>query len=721
MSKKELNKLLKKYYGYDSLKEEQYKIISSVIEQRDVCAILPTGFGKSICYQLPFLFLKKCVIVVSPLIALMEDQVRQLEELHIPVVALNSNNGDKDMSLIKIYSGETKIIYTSPEYIAKNDKFISKLIKKDLLALIAIDESHCASSWSQTFRPDYQKLSCLKAFAPNIPMLALTATATEKVRDDICEILKLDNPVHITGNFDRPNLKISISQRISDTFETKITPLIMAHKDEKILVYCKSKDDTDKVAKDIKKLGITCESYHAGKNNKIRNEIQDRFTTGKTSCIVATIAFGLGVNIPDIRLVIHYNCPNDMESYYQEIGRGGRDGQPCDCHMYYSNKDFMISKYFINDIKSESFKAYKEEELKLMQQYIYTKACRRDILLKHFDPTSTIKKCNNCDMCCDKSQNLIDCTGQSYLFLGFVSKHNESYGMGTVVKVLRGSGCKKILQHKQLSPEFFGQGDNKSENWWKQLFNQLMVNDYVKEKSIQGCKYGSVVGITQKGQKWLNDFVDPDECDKIMLDIPLEKAEKAKSVPKVPATYEEAMENFNNGNMDMFNAFDTFSACCTKVKTHNDNGKKIHTQDITNDLIKNGKSLKAIAKARGLGSTTIESHVVELIKKNKIDNLTKFDYDKKIYDEITKFDIHEDTKLKEIYEYFDGKHSYMHIKLTLHLMTLSKNERNRLLKIKPRIIRKDDIAKASTQLAYLIKIGCIKLNGGNTNNKNKNK
>jgi RecQ family ATP-dependent DNA helicase len=644
-TKKSLDCLLDKYFGYKELKPEQFEIIDNILNKHDVCAVLPTGFGKSMCYQIPFLTTKKTVIVVSPLIALMEDQVRQLKEKNIPVCSLNSTNDDKCADLAEMYNGKHKIVYTSPEYLAKNDKFISKMYEMGMIALVAIDEAHCVSAWGSDFRPDYQKLSCIREYAPTVPILALTATATKKIQNDICSILRLNNPKFATSNFDRPNLHISVTQRLTNTFDTTIAHLLKTFEGQKSIIYCKTRDDTDKIAIQVSKLGIKCEPYHAGKSSKIRNECQTRFTTGKIDCIVATIAFGLGINIPNIRLVIHYNCPSDLESYYQEIGRAGRDGKRSECHMFYSGKDFMISKFFINDIKNPEYKAYRENELGLMQKFIYSKKCRRNILLKHFDAGSDVVSCSMCDICCQQKATLTDYSADVYSILGLVARYNKSYGLGTFIKILRGSNDIKIKKFKSFAPLFYGRGMHRSEDWWKALINQLLINDYLNNKSV--TKFGSVLEITPNGTKWLSIIKDNDVTklapdDKIMFDM----GEKPKKIEKI--------------HDSPFDIFDNVEHITTTPKnTHTKGG----TINLTFDLITAGNSIDEIAKIRKIDIATIEKHIISLFEQNRLSDPIKFGLTKNIYEIISQH-IKPETRLSHVYQKLNKKYNYMQISLS---------------------------------------------------------
>jgi RecQ family ATP-dependent DNA helicase len=540
------NQILKKYFGYDKLKDLQFEIINNVIEGEDVCALLPTGFGKSICYQLPFLITGKCVIVISPLIALMEDQVNQLNKLNIPVMCLSSTNKNKSEEIDEVFSGVHKIIYTTPEYICLNSEFIERLVHEDILELVAIDESHCVSNWGHNFRQDYQKLGCIRNIIGNISILALTATATNNIVNDICRTLQLDNPKLIKGNFDRPNLYISIEQRYDgnkntlNSFNDSIIPLLHKFKDQKILIYCKKKSDTDEVAEKITNKGIICKSYHAGKSSKERTQIQNDYTSDKINCITATIAFGLGINIPNIRLLIHYNCPGDLESYYQEIGRAGRDGKPSYCYMFYGTQDFFINNMFIQEYK-EPFRTYKEKEAHKMKCFVKTQTCRRKILLVHFgDEYST--NCNNCDNCKTCILPTRDFTQEFLLLMNLVFSFSAGFGANKYIQILRNSS-KKIVE--QFNSKYTGKGRNYSEEWWKNFIRLLLLKEYFTEEKISGNYFGSILKPTSHTIKWYstnkNNVNDP-----IILEI-------NSSFQKLDTIYKSNLNNEKNQITDIFN------------------------------------------------------------------------------------------------------------------------------------------------------------------------
>jgi Werner syndrome ATP-dependent helicase len=496
------NAILKKYYGYDSLKIEQYKIIDTVLnKKRDVCAILATGFGKSICYQLPVLISKKSVVVICPLIALMKEQCEEMEKKGIPVCVFNGDTTKNEIEEYEeqLYAGEYKVIYMTPEYFIKSKKMIKKLEKVDNLCMICIDEAHAVSTWGLDFRPSYTKLDIIKEWV-NVPILTLTATASSKVRDDIQNILNMENPLELIGNFDRPNLFIKILPKKNDIIED-IGELLKKYKNEYVIIYCKTRDETEKIADIINKSGIECFAYHAGLNSNTRNDTQQNFNDGTYKCIVATIAFGMGINIPNVRLVIHYNCPKNIESYYQEIGRAGRDGKPSECYLFYSNKDFVVNRYFLKSIQNPVYKNYQEEQVRFIEKYIYTTECRRKIILLNFN--QEIENCTNCDNCLKNKKDIVkvEYSRQLYLFLGLLKRINDKFGLTTIINILLGKGSiKDILKTNVEFSEGLTFGNLE---WWK-IFTRTLINEeLIKENQVTGF-FGSTLCLTTKGLKLIN-------------------------------------------------------------------------------------------------------------------------------------------------------------------------------------------------------------------------
>lgn len=506
LGNKELyDSVLKKYYGYESTKIEQFEIIYNIINnKKDVCAILATGFGKSICYQLPVLICKKSVIVICPLIALMNEQSEQMRNINLPVCVFNGDSSyeEKNFNESELLNGNYMLIYMTPEYFIKSEKFIKTLNKNNNLLMVCIDEAHAVSTWGLDFRPSYTKLGIIREWV-NVPILTLTATASFKVKEDIKNILQLNDPFELTGNFDRPNLYITaLPRKETKNIMEDIGPLIEKYKNDYIIIYCKTREETEKVAEIINNYGIECYAYHAGLNTNKRNDTQQKFNDGNYKCIVATIAFGMGINIPNVRLVIHYNCPKNMESYYQEIGRAGRDGKPSECYLFYSNKDFLLNRYFLKNMTNLEYKKYQEDQIRLIEKYVYTTDCRRKIILQSFN--QVILSCNNCDNCIKKKKiKLVDYSKHIYLFLSLLKRIDDKFGMNMLISTLLG---KKQTKDYLKKMDEFGKGIILgNEDWWK-LFSRLLLNeDLIIEKQLTGL-YGSTISVTSKGSLLINEL-----------------------------------------------------------------------------------------------------------------------------------------------------------------------------------------------------------------------
>lgn len=499
----EYNELLQKYWGYSGLKPIQFEIIKKIIEEnKDVCAILATGFGKSICYQLPYLITKKNVIVISPLIALMMEQGQEMESKGIPTAVFNSETTSKKKSQEKeeIIKGNNKLIFMTPEFFIKSFDFI-QAIRENLL-MVCIDEAHAVSTWGLDFRPGYTELGVIREWVPEIPILTLTATASTKVREDIYRILNLSNPELVVGNFDRPNLFIRVFPRESNVIDT-MSLLLNKYKDQYAIIYCKTRDDTDLVASKLKDMGFGAESYHAGMGDKIKKQVQQDFIDGKTKIMCATIAFGMGINIPGVRLVIHYNCPKNMESYYQEIGRAGRDGKPAECVLFYSSKDFQINRFLIKDMKNLQQKSYQEDQIRQIEKYVWTDCCRRKVILSNFG--QSLEYCSNCDNCLRKKSKTdeeiksIDYTCPIYLLFNVLTKLNGKFGLGMCINVLLAKQSK--IKEWMGEWEEYGSGISfGKDDWWKQLVRYLINDDYIIETQAPGMFY-STTNLTVKGKE----------------------------------------------------------------------------------------------------------------------------------------------------------------------------------------------------------------------------
>ncbi|MFA6585813.1 MAG: RecQ family ATP-dependent DNA helicase [Candidatus Paceibacterota bacterium] len=418
--------ILKKYFGYEEFRPLQKEIIGRVLEGKDCLVLMPTGGGKSLCFQLPALMVDGIVIVVSPLISLMKDQVDSLNTNGISADFINSTISPNEITKImnSAKTGKLKILYIAPERLAVLgfEEFLHTL----KISLIAIDEAHCISEWGHDFRPEYRNLKMLRKKFPIIPLIALTATATEKVREDIVKQLNLENPKIFISSFNRPNLSYEVLPK-KDSFRS-ILALLNKYKDESVIIYCFSRNDTETLVSKLNHFGFKAATYHAGLDSKTRKDNQEKFIRDEINIMVATIAFGMGIDKPDVRLVIHHSLPKSVEGYYQETGRAGRDGLPARCVLFFSYADKFKHEYFIDDIADAMEQKKARENLDNVLRYGNLYGCRRKFLLHYFNEDYKQTNCGNCDRCVKRTPlelnkiNLkvvkprIDCTTENNIF-----------------------------------------------------------------------------------------------------------------------------------------------------------------------------------------------------------------------------------------------------------------------------------------------------------------
>ena len=507
------NTILKKKFGFDQFKQHQEKIIKAILKkQQDVCAVMYTGAGKSLCYQFPPVYTKKIGLIITPLIALMNDQHSKLKELGIPSVCLNGTVSYKEQVMDDIIKNKYRLVYSTPEYIIEHLDFVQELAEIDLLTLIAIDEAHCISSWGNDFRPSYRNMGKLKKMLPHIPIIALTATATTQVKKDIIKCLKLQKPLNVITSFDRPNIHIKVLYKSSSPIQD-IIPLI---KDGSSIIYCQTRKETTTLCDYLENNKVKAGAYHAGMSSFEREMSYDMFSSGEITCIVATIAFGMGID-KIIRTVIHYGRPKDMESYYQEIGRAGRDGKPSTCYLFYSLSDTHINNYFITNIEDDTYRDHKIALSAIMNKYIYTQNCRRKFILEYFGEKAQEDTCQNCDNClCTNDVVTYDFTTDAIKLLNCIYLSNEMYGITNIICILRGSNSKKI-QDKFKQMDIHGSGYNLPEQWWKMLSRLLISIEYIKEH-ISSSSRGFSLKMTSKSLTWLHN----ENRDKLILPIPTE-------------------------------------------------------------------------------------------------------------------------------------------------------------------------------------------------------
>jgi ATP-dependent DNA helicase RecQ len=420
-----INEILKKYWNIDSIKDKQYEVINHYMNKNDVIGLLPTGYGKSLCYLLPPLISNKAIFIISPLISLMEDQKEKLINMNIPVAALHGNNFNKDREIFKIIDGEINIIYMSPEYLIRGEGFelAKTLIENNRLGFLAIDESHCISVWGHDFRDDYLKIRRFRKFFPEIPIMAVTATATNQVVEDIVKHLELNNPKLVVANFDRPNIYLKCIGEKKINIEC-MEPWITKYEGHKIIIYTNSREQTNELSKAINnKYGPVSSYYHAGMSKGMRNKVQTKFNNGDINLIVSTVAFGMGID-QTVRCVLIFGSPNSIEEYYQMIGRAGRDGKEAESVLFFQYKSVAIGTSLLkkSDMDKEVVDC-KIKGLNKMANYFYFPGCRRRFILEHFGQVPKFFWCNYCDNCCER--DLVDLT-QKFIDVLFCKNGKKS-------------------------------------------------------------------------------------------------------------------------------------------------------------------------------------------------------------------------------------------------------------------------------------------------------
>ena len=514
-SQAQLKSLLKQFFGYDEFRPLQEEIISEALAGRDVVALLPTGGGKSLCFQLAALALPGLTVVVSPLIALMKDQVDALTASDIPATFLNSSlsNEEARERMNRLDRGEFKLLYVAPERLVMPG-FIHSLARWNI-SMVAVDEAHCISEWGHDFRPEYRQLATVREKFDGVPLMALTATATERVRVDIVKQLRLRDPQRFVASFNRPNLTYRVAAK-SGAYE-ELLQFIQSRKNEAGIVYCLSRKGAENLASRLREDGVKSAPYHAGMETEERSRQQEKFLRDEVRVVCATIAFGMGINKPNVRFVVHFDLPKNVESYYQETGRAGRDGLPSECLLFFSAGDRVKQLRFIDEISDAKERERALAQLELMIHYAEGSDCRRRYLLNYFGEQFEEASCNGCDNCLSPRETW-DATVSAQKFLSCVYRIHEKSGFGTgvshVVEVLTGANTEKIRKfgHEQLSTYGIGKEHDRGE--WGAIGRELVRLGLLKQEAERF----NVLALTPEGREALRSRL------KVMLTRKLESS-----------------------------------------------------------------------------------------------------------------------------------------------------------------------------------------------------
>lgn len=705
-----LEQSLKHFFGYDSFRPGQREIVEAALEQRDMMIVMPTGGGKSLCFQLPALLKPGLSVVVSPLIALMQDQVEALLDNGIGATFLNSTLSAQEVRSREtaILEGKIKLLYVAPERLLGERflPFLDRVAEKLEISAFAIDEAHCVSEWGHDFRPEYRQMEQVRDRYPDIPIMALTATATERVRQDIIQQLTLRNPYIHVASFNRPNLYYEVRPKTKHSFAEVLQ--IIQKKGGSGIIYCLSRKKVEEVAYKLQQSGIEALPYHAGMNDVDRSTNQTRFIRDDVQVMVATIAFGMGINKPDVRFVIHYDLPKNLEGYYQESGRAGRDNEPAHCSLFFGYGDVKIIEYIIDQKPDEQEQRIAKQQLRRVINYAESTDCRRTIQLSYFGD-SFPGNCGHCDNCCSQKP-VEDWTLEAMKFLSGVARCREKFGMNHIIDVLRGSKNQKVLQYQHDQLSTYGIGKDRSADDWKMLVRSLLHQGLLDEttdgfpilklnekswevmkrqrtveiavepkREVQGknrslaVEVESLFAILRTLRKQIADeqFVPPYVVfpDKSLRDMAEKRPQNLREFEDVYGVGSNKRDKYGQVFLEAIRTFcqeqglPTGAASSPVVNVPTVPNMPSYSQMQTWELHRKGLTVEGIADARGMSPTTIVGHLVELIEMEREVDINLLVEPERQQPIVQALQIIGDERLKPIYEFLESSYTFEEIKL----------------------------------------------------------
>ncbi|MEG4322761.1 MULTISPECIES: DNA helicase RecQ [unclassified Microcoleus] len=704
-----LEQSLKHFFGYDSFRPGQREIVEAALQQRDMMIVMPTGGGKSLCFQLPALLKPGLTVVVSPLIALMQDQVEALQDNGIGATFLNSTLSAMETRSREtaILEGKIKLLYVAPERLLGERflPFLDIVASRLGISAFAIDEAHCVSEWGHDFRPEYRQMQRVRDRYPDIPIMGLTATATERVRQDIIQQLNLRNPYIHVASFNRPNLYYEVRQKTKHSFAEVLQ--IIQKKGGSGIIYCLSRKKVDEVAYKLQQSGIQALPYHAGMSDVDRSTNQTRFIRDDVQIMVATVAFGMGINKPDVRFVIHHDLPKNLEGYYQESGRAGRDNEPSHCTLFFGFGDVKTIEYIIEQKPDEQEQRIARQQLRRVINYAESSDCRRTVQLSYFGD-SFPGDCGNCDNCCNKKP-VEDWTLEAMKFLSCIARCQEKFGMNHIIDVLRGSKSQKILQYQHNQLSTYGIGKDRSADEWKKLSRSLINQGLLDEKTdgfpilklneksweimkrqrtveiaieapreVQGrtrslaVEVEGLFAILRTLRKQIADeqFVPPYVvfADRSLRDMAEKRPQNLTEFEEVYGVGSNKRDKYGKVFLEAIQAFckeqglPTGAASSAAANLPTLANVPSYSQMQTWELYRQGLTVQGIANARGMSPTTIAGHLVELMDMGKEVDLNLLVESERQQAIVQAIEVIGDERLRAIYEYLQERYTFEEIK-----------------------------------------------------------